>query len=177
VRELTRVAAGCAGATDARGRFACSLVPPARGSLVVRVKTVDPAGNAVYAHRDVWVPGSDEAWFAGSDPDRMDVLPERPAYEPGQTAELQVKLPYREATALVTVEREGVLDSFVVPLSAARATVKLPVKAHYAPNVTVSVLAVRGASASLRRPRWSIWANRPTSWGRRTCAWARGHMR
>ncbi|MBN8759179.1 MAG: hypothetical protein BGO61_11575 [Thiobacillus sp. 65-69] len=144
VRELTRVAAGCAGATDARGRFACSLVPPARGSLVVRVKTVDPAGNAVYAHRDVWVPGSDEAWFAGSDPDRMDVLPERPAYEPGQTAELQVKLPYREATALVTVEREGVLDSFVVPLSAARATVKLPVKAHYAPNVTVSVLAVRG---------------------------------
>lgn len=144
VRELTRVAAGCAGATDARGRLACSLAPPARGSLVVRVKTVDPAGNAVYAHRDVWVPGSDEAWFAGSDSDRMDVLPERPAYEPGQTAELQVKLPFREATALVTVEREGVLDSFVVPLSAARATVKLPIKANYAPNVTVSVLAVRG---------------------------------
>ena len=55
-----------------------------------------------------------------------------------------MKLPFRTATALVTVEREGVLDSFVVPLSASSATVRLPIKANYAPNVVVSVLAVRG---------------------------------
>ncbi len=144
VRELKRIAAGCTGETDARGQLACAIRPPARGSLIVRVKTVDAAGNAVYAHRDVWVPGSDEAWFAGSDSDRMDVLPERPAYEPGETASLQVKLPFRTASALVTVEREGVLDSFVVPLAASSATVRLPIKASYAPNVAVSVLAVRG---------------------------------
>ncbi len=144
VRELKRVAVGCAGETDARGELACALRPPVRGSLIVRVKTVDAAGNAVYAHRDVWVPGSDEAWFAGSDSDRMDVLPERPKYEPGEVAELQVKLPFRTASALVTVEREGVLDSFVMPLSASSATVRLPIKANYAPNVAVSVLAVRG---------------------------------
>ncbi|MCA1978982.1 MAG: alpha-2-macroglobulin, partial [Thiobacillus sp.] len=144
VREIKRVAAGCAGETGASGVLACEMKPPARGSLIVRVKTRDAAGNVVYTHRDLWVPGRDDAWFAGSDSDRMDVLPERPKYEPGETAELQVKLPFRSATALVTVEREGVLDSFIVPLSAASATVRLPIKPSYAPNVAVSVLAVRG---------------------------------
>lgn len=164
VRELKRIAAGCAGETDARGQLACEIKPPARGSLIVRVKAVDAAGNAVYAHRDVWVPGSDEAWFAGSDSDRMDVLPERRSYEPGETASLQVKLPFRTASALVTVEREGVLDSFVVPLAASSATVRLPIKASYAPNVTVSVLAVRGrvgdpaptALVDLGRPAYKL---------------------
>lgn len=143
-REVKRVAAGCAGQTDARGRLVCAIPPPARGTLIVRVKTTDAAGRSAYAHRDVWVAGSDDAWFPGDDSDRMDVLPERPQYETGQTAELQVKLPFRAATALVTVEREGVLDSFVVPLSASSATVRLPIKPNYAPNVAVSVLAVRG---------------------------------
>ena len=144
VREIKRVAAGCAGVTDARGELVCVLKPPARGSLIVRAKAVDAAGNTVFARRDLWVPGSDEAWFAGSDSDRMDVLPEQPRYESGQVAELQVKLPFRSATALVTVEREGVLDSYVVPLTASNATVRLPIKATYAPNVAVSVMAVRG---------------------------------
>jgi uncharacterized protein YfaS (alpha-2-macroglobulin family) len=144
VREVKRATAGCAGETDARGQLACEIAPPARGSLIVRVRATDAAGNSVYAHRDMWVAGSDDAWFPGHDSDRMDVLPEQPKYEPGQTAELQVKLPFRSATALVTVEREGVLDSFVVPLSAQSATVRLPIKSNYAPNVVVSVLAVRG---------------------------------
>ncbi|MFO7542965.1 MAG: MG2 domain-containing protein [Thiobacillus sp.] len=143
-REVKRVAAGCAGETNARGQLACAIKPPARGNLIVRVKTTDAAGRSVYAHRDMWVAGSDDAWFPGDDSDRMDVLPEQPKYEPGQTAELQVKLPFHSATALVTVEREGVLDSFVVPLSASSPTVRLPIKPNYAPNVVVSVLAVRG---------------------------------
>ena len=53
-------------------------------------------------------------------------------------------MPFRSATALVTVEREGVLDSFVVPLSAQSPTIRLPIKPNYAPNVVISVLAVRG---------------------------------
>lgn len=144
VNEVKRVAAGCAGQTGASGQLACSIKPPARGKLVVRVKTVDADGNVVHAQADVWVAGDDEAWFAGNDSDRMDVLPEKTKYEPGQTAALQVQMPFAAATALVTVEREGVLDSYVMPLSAKSPTVRVPIKSTYAPNVAVTVLAVRG---------------------------------
>src|SRR5207247_739959 len=51
---------------------------------------------------------------------------------------------FRGATALVTVEREGVLDAMVVPLSGREPLVTLPLKDDYAPNVFVSVFVVRG---------------------------------
>ncbi len=53
-------------------------------------------------------------------------------------------MPFREATALVTVEREGILDVYTKKLSGKSPVVEIPVKKHYAPNVFVSVLAVRG---------------------------------
>ncbi len=144
MREVKRLASGCGGQTDSNGWLACEMKPPAPGNLVIRAKVADADGNVAYAHGELWVAGSDETWFAGSDSDRMDVLPEKPRYEPGETAELQVRMPFRAATALVTVEREGVLDSFVVPLTGKSPTVRVPVKPDYAPNVVVSVLAVRG---------------------------------
>ena len=56
-----------------------------------------------------------------SNDDRMDVLPEKKRYEPGDQAVFQVRMPFRKATALVTVEREGVMDAFVTDLSGALA--------------------------------------------------------
>ena len=53
-------------------------------------------------------------------------------------------MPFRQATALVTVEREGVVDSFVQQLSGNAPVIKVPLKGNYAPNVFVSVLVVRG---------------------------------
>ena len=44
------------------------------------------------------------------------MLPEKKRYEPGETARLQVRMPFREATALVAVEREGVIATQVVTL-------------------------------------------------------------
>ena len=69
---------------------------------------------------------------------------EQKRYEPGEKAVFQVRMPFRKATALVTVEREGVMDAFVTELSGKSPVVEVPVRGNYAPNVFVSVLAVRG---------------------------------
>ena len=53
-------------------------------------------------------------------------------------------MPFRHATALVTVEREGVIDSFVTELSGTEPVIEVPIADSYAPNIFVSVLAVRG---------------------------------
>jgi len=53
----------------------------------------------------MWMSAGGEQWFAQSNDDRIDVLPEKQRYEPGETARLQVRMPYREATALVAIER------------------------------------------------------------------------
>jgi uncharacterized protein YfaS (alpha-2-macroglobulin family) len=83
----------------------------------------------------------------------MDVLPEKKEYEAGETARFQVRMPFRQATALVTVAREGVLSSFTVPLKGEAPIVEVPIADAYAPNVFVSVLAVRGRVARSDRPK------------------------
>ncbi len=61
----------------------------------------------------------------------------------------------------MTVEREGVLSSFVVGLSGTDPVIEVPMPADYAPDVYVSVLAVRG-----RISDWSAWgADVARSWG------------
>ncbi len=142
--EVKRIGALCEGQTDEKGLLICETKSPVDGNLILRAELADDAGNVSYAHREVWVAKSGEWWFDVGNEDRMDVLPEKKRYEPGETATFQVRMPFREATALVSVEREGVMETFVQPLSGRLPVVEVPVKDNYAPNVFVSVLAVRG---------------------------------
>ena len=144
VNEVKAIGAACQGNTDAKGLLICETKSPISGNIILRAQAKDPAGNPSYTHSDVWVAGSEDWWFTQSNDDRMDLLPEKKRYEPGETAVLQARMPFRAATALVTVEREGVLESFVTGLSGKAPVIQLPLKGGYAPNVFVSVLAVRG---------------------------------
>jgi alpha-2-macroglobulin len=144
VEEVKRLGELCAGRTDARGRFLCEGPAPGAGNLLLEATVTDPEGNGNATHGEVWVPGPEAWWFPVEDSDRMDVLPEKRKHEPGETARVQVRMPFREATALVTVEREGVLEAFVTRLAGTEPVVEVPVKPEYAPNVFISVLAVRG---------------------------------
>jgi hypothetical protein len=147
VTETKRVGTLCEGRTDVSGRFACEAPAPATGELVLRASTQDAAGRTAATHVERWVPG-EEAWYAADPSDRMDLLPDRPRYEPGDVAFVHVRMPFREATALVTLEREGVAEAFVKRLSGREPWVAVPIRGAHAPNVFVSVLAVRGRVAA-----------------------------
>ena len=143
--DTTRAGDLCDG--DDRTRRACSSArcrrpPPAISSCARRRS--DAEGRVALARADAWVAAEDDQWFAASDNDRIDLLPEKKRYEPGATARFQVRTPFKEATVLVTVEREGVLDAFVTTVSRADPVLEVPIKGSYAPNVFVSAFLVRG---------------------------------
>ncbi|PZQ23793.1 MAG: alpha-2-macroglobulin [Sphingopyxis macrogoltabida] len=142
--RTTRLATACSATTDRLGRASCAMAPGISGEVTVVATTQDGDGNEARAVRSVWLAGDDEWWFGGDNGDRMDVIAEKPRYAAGDTASFQVRMPFREATALVTVEREGVLSSFVTPLKGTNPVVKVKLPATYAPDVYVSVMAVRG---------------------------------
>lgn len=159
--KTTKLAATCSATTDAQGLAQCQINPGVSGEVYAVATTKDAQGNVARATQSVWLVGNDEWWFGGDNGDRMDVIPEKPAYKAGETARFQVRMPFREATALVTVEREGVLSSFVVGLSGTDPVIEVPMPADYAPDCFVSVLAVRG-----RVSDWSSWgADMARGWG------------
>lgn len=144
--EVKPLGALCQGKTDERGLLVCEAAAPAPGNLILRARATDADGNPSVAHQDFWMEGGD-GWQAASDNDRMDLIPEKKAWEPGDKARFQVRMPFAKATVLVTVEREGVMESFVTRLNRAKPVIEVPIKGAHAPNVFVSALAVRGRLA------------------------------
>jgi uncharacterized protein YfaS (alpha-2-macroglobulin family) len=143
-RETRKLPASCEGVTNEQGLVMCEVAPGISGEVVARAETFDADRNVAGATTSFWVAGKDDWWFGGTQGDRMDVLPEKKEYAAGETARFQVRMPFRQATALVTVEREGVLSSFVTRLKGRMPVIEVPIADSYAPNVFVSVLAVRG---------------------------------
>jgi uncharacterized protein YfaS (alpha-2-macroglobulin family) len=148
--EVKRVATLAEGRTDARGLMHCQAPSPLSGEVILVAESRDGAGRRTFAHRSVWVAGAKDWWFDVADHDRMDLLPERRRYEPGETAVFQVRMPFREATALVSVEREGILETWVCRISGHEPVIQVPVQGRHAPNVFVSVLAVRGRTGGVQ---------------------------
>lgn len=144
VTETRKVGEGCGGTTDARGIVFCAVKPGLTGELVIRAQALDDEKRAAAATTSVWVAGDGEWWFDPSSNDRMELVPEKRRYEPGDTARFQVRMPFRSATVLVTVEREGVLAHKIIQLDARSPVIEVPVLGSYGPNVFVSALAVRG---------------------------------
>lgn len=151
-RETRELKPRCTATTDDRGRALCAVDAGVSGEILALAETSDTAGRAARATHSLWLAGDDDWWFGGDNGDRMDVVPESPQVAANGTARLQVRMPFRTATALVTVMRGGVIDSFVTPLSGKNPVIAVKMKGAYAPNVTVSVLAVRGRVAG-----WRLW--------------------
>jgi uncharacterized protein YfaS (alpha-2-macroglobulin family) len=143
ITDTKRAGELCAGNTDSHGLMVCEAKTAATGQIVAQATVIDDASHSSSAFLEIYIPGDDRFVFRGHDEDRMDVLPEKPQYQPGDTARFQVRMPFAAATALVTVEREGIIAASVLQLSGKDPSITLPVR-NYAPNVFVSVLAVRG---------------------------------
>ena len=156
-QEVQELGPVCGGRTDARGLLVCDSELTQAGEVELIARVADDAGRAAEAATSVWISGSGEQWFAQDNDDRIDLLPEKRELAPGETARLQVRMPFREATVLVTVEREGVLDSRVLTLRGSDPVIELPIPAPgagaageageaagWAPNVYVSALVLRG---------------------------------
>jgi hypothetical protein len=148
VKELGSV---CSGKSDSRGLLLCETSLNEAGEVELVVTAKDSAGNSIQAASSVFVTKLGELWFGGENTDRIDLLPEKKSYQPGETAKFQVRMPFRFATALVAVEREGIVETQVVQLNGQDPTVQVKIKDGWGPNVFVSVLALRGR---LREVPW-----------------------
>jgi uncharacterized protein YfaS (alpha-2-macroglobulin family) len=149
--ETKDIGTVCSGKSDARGLLLCESELKEAGEVELIASATDGDGRDSKAVSSVYVTKQGELWFGGEDNDRIDVLPEKKSYQPGEVAKFQVRSPFRFATALVAVEREGIIETHVVQLDGKDPTVTLQVKPEWGPNAYVSVLALRGR---LREVPW-----------------------
>ncbi len=143
----------CQGKTDHNGLLFCQGKSPSSGPVILQAEAVDDQNSPFFANQEIWVSGKGDPWDEARNDDRIDLIPDKRHWEPGEQARFQVRMPFKQAKVLITVEREGVLDAYIRNISRERPVIEIPVKKNYAPNVFVSALVVRG-----RDPQ-----NRPTA--------------
>ena len=124
--------------------------PKSNGLHFLTLRGTDPDGRPFATVTRFHVYGTDEYPWRYEDGMRVKLVSEKKSYQPGETARLLVLTPI-EGTALVTVEREKVLRSFLIQLKADKPVIEIPLSEEDAPNAYVSVLIVKGAKESARQ--------------------------
>ncbi len=150
--------AGHCNVTSSSQPVSCHLRLAEPGYYILRASAKDSLGNPVRASVGVYAVDdrADETatpvGWEQLDRKALALEPDQKKYQPGDTARILVKSPFKEATALVTVERGSVRDQKVVPLRGTMPVVNIPIKDEYFPNVFVSVHMLRGRVAPKPEP-------------------------
>lgn len=147
-RVVDKVAGSCEVKTT--GALAgCELTPTEAGYYVVRARATDKRRNPVASSYGVYVNGDAArvTWPVYDGP-RLELVPDKASYEVGDVAKILIKSPYKEAEALVTVERQGIHEERRMTVRGAMPTVSVPVTAAMWPNVYVSVELIKGRTTA-----------------------------
>lgn len=121
-----------------------TFTPPSAGVYYVKLSARDSFGRTVQGGIDTYVYGADHTFVRQQDDDILKLTQNKNEYKVGQKARVRVESPYPVAQALVTVEREGILDAWTTTLTSGKAYVDVPIKENYLPNVYVSVTLLQG---------------------------------
>lgn len=141
--ETTEVEAGSCALTSALVPATCSVAVGKAGTYVVRGEAKDAEGHATRSEIQVYVHGKDAVVWETTER-RVDLVPDRKEYQPGDKATLLVRSPFDTARGVVVVEREGIALELPVVVEGGAATVEIPVDATMIPSVSVSALLTRG---------------------------------
>lgn len=133
--------------TEPRQAKRLQMPVPEGGSYIIRATARDVRGNAIRSEAYFYATGSSYVAWERRDDDRIDLVADRRSYRPGETARIMVQSPYESATALITVEREGILSSRIETLRGSTPQIEIPLTERHLPNVYVSVILLTGRTA------------------------------
>lgn len=114
------------------------------GEYLILAKATDSEGRTTKTRVSFYAIGAGYTSWERYDHNRIDLVPERKSYRPGDTARIMIKSPWERATALLTTEREGVRTYTPFQLTSTQQTITVPITERDIPNIFVSVLLVKG---------------------------------
>ena len=118
----------------------CSFVPDKPGYYRFIASVKDTKGRVHQTTLHGWAIGSGRVMWAMRDNARLEIIPEKNQYQNRGDRPVPRKDPYPGAKALVSVERYGVIKSWVETLSSSTPVIEVPIEADFLPGFYLSVL-------------------------------------
>ena len=129
------------------GPVGVGFTPEKSGFYVLKASARDEAKNQVTTATYLYVTGTDYVPWERTDDDAVELVADAASYKPGDKARILVKSPYEKAKALVTIEREFILQAQVLEIQGSTSEIEIPITPEFLPNVYVSVLLLQGRTS------------------------------
>jgi uncharacterized protein YfaS (alpha-2-macroglobulin family) len=114
------------------------------GSYIVQVVAKDGQGRSTQSHVDIWSSGRYDYGYSTWEDRSFRLAANRRAYEAGDRAKFGLTTALDQKHVLMTAERSGILEAWVVTGEAAQRGVGFDIRAEHAPNIFVSATVVGG---------------------------------
>lgn len=121
-----------------------TFTPVQSGEYEIRISK---PGVEQYVSRSFYAYGwgtTTNASFEVNTDGKIDIESDKPKYEVGDNAKLLFKTPFK-GRMLVTVERDKIFDQFFIQTDGRAASIDLPVKEEYLPNVYITATLLKPA--------------------------------
>lgn len=135
-----------------------ALTAPTGGYFRVSLMADDVSGKPLQTDRSFYVGGASGARWRSDDGEKMDLVVSGQRFAAGETAHVLPRTALASGSALLTLEREGVLQAEVSPWGGAGNAFAVKLRPEHMPNVIAGVVLVRGAAPGLREhtPRMQV---------------------
>lgn len=138
------------------------LNPRRSGFYLVRLSYTSAKGEESQAQTSLWVGGDDYVAWEREDTDEISLVADASTYRAGQKAKVLVQSPYEEAQALITLESDSILHTWVQELRGSAPIIEVPLSAKYAPNAYLSVILLQGRQGRLELSAAGLDVGRPS---------------
>jgi len=150
--------------TSATSPLEGAFTPKEPGFYYFEVSGTDARKNSVLSNAYFYVSGTQYVAWERSNDDRIELISNKKEYKPGETASIIVKSPYEKATALISIEREGIISHYTTELIGSAPQIDIPILREHLPNIFVSVVLLQGRveaaaitkEADIGRPSFKI---------------------
>ncbi|MBU2430801.1 MAG: large extracellular alpha-helical protein, partial [Proteobacteria bacterium] len=118
----------------------CEFTPETPGSYRVTATIKDTQGRSHSTRTWMWVAGKGRVIWQQPDDNRLEIIPEQDTYKIGDTARYLVKNPFPGATALISIERYGVIKHWTQILETSTPVIEFEVEPDFLPGFYLSVV-------------------------------------
>ncbi len=150
--ETKEVPVGDCSITSAVTPQGCGIEVDKAGTYIVHATTKDGQGHEARTDLTLYVRGKDAVVW-DEDEHRVDLVPDKREYQPGDTATILVRSPFEEARGFVVAEREGIKHEYPVVIRGGATAVEIPVTDTMIPAMTVSAVLSRGRTEVKGAPK------------------------
>lgn len=117
----------------------CSITPKEGGQYRLRARVVDEAGRPNETLSMVWVSGQERVPNRDLDELKVELVPDKESYQPGDVARILVVAPFADAQGLLTLRRDGLAAHQRFTVEGVTHTLEIPITEDHLPVLSLAV--------------------------------------